>query len=91
MRGRMRPATAKSYPPPFHLNKPIDSVGIGKVIKSNNDSYQEGQLIIGELPIQEYVALDEASIPKTRSLANPLGIEDIRVFLGALVMPGLTA
>jgi hypothetical protein len=91
MRGRMRPATVKSYSPPYHLNKPINSFGIGKVLKSNNASYQEGQLIIGQLPIQEYVVLDEASILEIRPLENPLGIEDIRVFLGTLGMPGLTA
>ncbi|ODM21939.1 hypothetical protein SI65_02783 [Aspergillus cristatus] len=90
MRGRMRPAELKSYSPPFHLSKPIDAFGIGKVLKSNNDSYKEDQLIIGELPIQEYVALDENSTARIRSLENPLGL-DIRVFLGALGMPGLTA
>ncbi|KAJ5819752.1 hypothetical protein N7474_005343 [Penicillium riverlandense] len=75
MRGRMRPATVKSYSLPFILNKPLDSFGIGKVLKSKNASYREGQLIIGQLPIP----------------GNPLGIEDIRVFLSDLGMPGLTA
>lgn len=91
MRGRMRPVEQKSYSPPYQLNTPIDSFAIGKVLKSNTPVYQEGQLIIGELPIQEYVSLDETSIKKVRALENPLGLEDVRAFLGPLGMPGLTA
>lgn len=91
MRGRMRPAEHKSYTPEYQLNAPIDTFAIGKVLKSNNSAYQEGQTIIGELPIQEYVALDETSIKRVRPLENPLGLEDLRVFLGPLGMPGLTA
>ncbi|KAL4818612.1 hypothetical protein BDW67DRAFT_10008 [Aspergillus spinulosporus] len=91
MRGRMRSAAIKSYAPPFSLNKPIESASIAKIIRSNNASYKEGDLIIGRLPIQEYVAVEADELSRIRHLENPLGIEDIRVFLGALGMPGLTA
>lgn len=91
LRGRMRPAEIKSYTPSFPLGHPIESFGIGKVLKSNNSSYNEGDLVIGQVPIQEFVVLNQDSISKVRPLDNPLGIEDIRVFLGALGMPGLTA
>ncbi|KAL4742173.1 hypothetical protein BDV11DRAFT_30210 [Aspergillus similis] len=91
MRGRMRSAEVKSYAPPFYLNKPIESASIAKVIRSNNATYKEGDLIIGRLPIQEYIAVEADELSRIRHLENPLGIEDIRVFLGALGMPGLTA
>lgn len=91
MRGRMRPAEVKSYSPAFDLNKPIESASIAKVLRSNTDSYKEGDLVIGHVPIQEYISLDAQNIVRIRKLENPLGIEDIRVFLGALGMPGLTA
>ncbi|KAL3436591.1 hypothetical protein BDV09DRAFT_41816 [Aspergillus tetrazonus] len=91
MRGRMRSAEIKSYAPPFYLDKPIESASIAKVIRSNNASYKEGDLVIGRLPIQEYVAVEKDELSRIRHLENPLGIEDIRVFLGALGMPGLTA
>ncbi|KAL4893775.1 hypothetical protein BDV59DRAFT_177123 [Aspergillus ambiguus] len=91
MRGRMRPAEVKSYAPAFALNKPIDSASIAKVVRSNNANYKEGDLVIGRMPIQEYVALGAEQIANIKPLDNPLGIEDIRVFLGALGMPGLTA
>ncbi|RDW90170.1 MDR family NADP-dependent oxidoreductase [Aspergillus mulundensis] len=92
MRGRMRSAEIKSYAPPFYLNQPIESATIAKVVRSNNASYKEGDLVIGRLPIQEYIAVEKDELSsRIRHLENPLGIEDIRVFLGALGMPGLTA
>ncbi|KKK22538.1 oxidoreductase, zinc-binding dehydrogenase family [Aspergillus ochraceoroseus] len=39
----------------------------------------------------EYIALGPEELIRIRPLENPLGLEDIRVFLGALGMPGLTA
>lgn len=91
MRGRMRPAEVKSYAPAFELNKAIESASIAKVVRSNNASYKEGELVIGHVPVQEYVSLDGPNLQRIRKLENPLGIEDIRVFLGPLGMPGLTA
>ncbi|CAG8201046.1 unnamed protein product [Penicillium nalgiovense] len=91
MRGRMRPAETKSYAPAFALDKPIDSRTIGKIVRSNNASYKEGDLVIGHVPIQEYIALGEQELVRIQKLDNPLGLEDIRVFLGPLGMPGLTA
>ncbi|KAL4785867.1 hypothetical protein BJX76DRAFT_149722 [Aspergillus varians] len=92
MRGRMRSAEVKSYSPPFLLNEPIESATIAKVVRSNNDSYKEGDIIIGRLPIQEYIAVGGGELSsRIRALENPLDIKDTRVFLGALGMPGLTA
>lgn len=47
--------------------------------------------MIGALPFQEYVALKDNEVAGLRQLKNPLGLQDLRVFLGALGMPGLTA
>lgn len=91
MRGRMRPAEVKSYSAAFTLNKAIESSSIAKVVRSNNTSFPEGEVVIGQVPIQEYVALAGDEVVRIRKLQNPLGIEDIRVFLGPLGMPGLTA
>ncbi|KAJ5351693.1 hypothetical protein N7541_002493 [Penicillium brevicompactum] len=91
MRGRMRPAGTKSYASAFDLNKPIESATVGKIVRSNNANYKEGDLIIGHVAIQEYVAVGEQELIRIRKLENPLGLEDLRVFLGPLGMPGLTA
>ncbi|PWY75385.1 NAD(P)-binding protein [Aspergillus heteromorphus CBS 117.55] len=91
MRGRMRPAETKSYAPAFTLHAPIDSAIIARVLRSNHASYKEGDLIIGHLPIQSYISVSAEQLVRVRALENPLAIEDVRVFLGALGMPGLTA
>ncbi|KAJ5676672.1 uncharacterized protein N7477_002305 [Penicillium maclennaniae] len=91
MRGRMRPVEVKSYAPAFELNKPIESASICKVLRSNSANYKEGDLVIGHVGIQEVIALDAPNLVRISKLENPLGLEDIRVFLGALGMPGLTA
>ncbi|KAJ5819201.1 hypothetical protein N7474_004792 [Penicillium riverlandense] len=91
MRGRMRAPEVKSYAEPFYLNEPVNSRSIAKVARSNNAKFPEGEVVIGVLPIQEYVALGGKHLGAISKLENPLGIEDIRVFLGALGMPGLTA
>ncbi|KAH8699023.1 putative oxidoreductase [Talaromyces proteolyticus] len=91
MRGRMRDPKTKSYFPGFDLGKPITNTQIAKVVKSNSAQYKEGDVVIGFLPFQEYIALGGDQLSLIRHLQNPLGIEDIRVFLGALGMPGLTA
>ncbi|RAK96036.1 MDR family NADP-dependent oxidoreductase [Aspergillus ibericus CBS 121593] len=91
LRGRMRPAHIKSYSPAFALDSPIENAVIAKVLRSNAAAYKEGDLIIGYLPIQQYISVSAEQLVKVRALANPLGIEDVRVFLGALGMPGLTA
>ncbi|KAI9037533.1 MDR family NADP-dependent oxidoreductase [Aspergillus affinis] len=91
MRFRMRPEEVKSHAPAFSLNQPIDSASIAKVIRSKNTNYKEGDIVTGHMPIQEYVALGAEQTANIKPLDNPLGIEDVRVFLGALGMPGLTA
>lgn len=90
-RARMRAAHIKGYSPPFTLGQAINNRGIAKVLRSNNPNYKEGDVIVGMLPTQEYVALDDKRLFLLRHLNNPLGIEDIRVYLGALGIPGLTA
>ena len=91
MRGRMRSAEVKSYSPPFELGKPIYSRSIAKVLKSNNDKLKPGDVVSGFLPIQEYVSVPSTMVAGIDVISNPLGLEDIRAFLGPLGMPGLTA
>lgn len=87
----MRNPTIESYAPAFHIGRPVDNDCIAKVVKSATIKFNPGDLVIGQLPIQEYAAVPEEEINNIRTLDNPLGIEDIRVFLGALGMPGQTA
>jgi len=91
-RGRMRDASKKSYSPPFEMNAPITNRCIFKVVKSNNQDFKEGEVLItlGITPIEEYSLLDAAAVKAVRKLENPYNL-DPKLFLGPLGMPGLTA
>ncbi|KAL5384989.1 hypothetical protein DPSP01_005089 [Paraphaeosphaeria sporulosa] len=91
-RGRMRDPSIKSYSAPFQLGKPITNRTIMKVLKSNSDKYQPGDVVIsaGVSAIEEYTALSKEEVQQVRKLENPLNL-DPKHFLGALGMPGLTA
>jgi NADPH-dependent curcumin reductase CurA len=93
MRGRMRHADVKSYSPPFTLGEPMTSLSIAKVIKSDNSSFKEGDMVRGMTGIEQYSVLNKEAIEQSglKQIDNPHGVEDITTFLGSLGMPGLTA
>ncbi len=88
--GRMRPPRAKSYAPPAGLGQPLSNSGVGKVLKSDNPNFSEGDVVVGGLPTEEYSAIPDVASSKIRKLKNPLNL-DPKLYIGALGMPGLTA
>ena len=90
-RGRMRAPEVKSYSPPFELGKPITNSGVAKVLKSNNEKFKEGDLVVGMMPTEEYSSLSGPIVNHYfRKLENPYHL-DPKLYIGALGMPGLTA
>lgn len=89
-RGRMRSPEIKSYVPPFTLNAPFANRAIAKVLKSDNDTYQEGDVVIGTFNTEEYSAVGEEMTKGIEKLHNPYNL-DPAIYLGALGMPGQTA
>ena len=90
-RGRMRDPKIKSYSPPFELGKPITNTAVAKVIMSKNDKFREGDLVVGMLGTEEYsIAPGVVANGLIQKLENPYNL-DLKYFLGALGMPGLTA
>lgn len=91
MRGRMRSPEIKTYFPPFDLDKPMMSHGIARVVKSNSDTYHEGDIVAGPMPIMQYSTTATDPSARFRKLDTVTGAPDIRDNIGALGMPGLTA
>jgi NADPH-dependent curcumin reductase CurA len=91
-RGRMRDPSIKSYSPPFTLNQPMEGHGVAKVVKSASSTLKEGGLVVGVMPIEEYTVFSPEAFKAygLKKLENPLGL-DLKDFIGALGMPGLTA
>ncbi len=90
-RGRMRAPEAKSYSPPFELGKPITSSAVAKVLKSNTPKFKEGDIVTGTMPTEEYSIISgQVTEHQVRKLENPYNL-DLKLYIGALGMPGLTA
>ncbi|KAI9820120.1 MAG: hypothetical protein M1832_003827 [Thelocarpon impressellum] len=89
-RGRMRKPEVESYSAPYKIGEPMSNSVVGKVLKSGNDKFKPGDIIVGFLPIEEYSAVPGDALGTTRVIDNPYKL-DLKEFLGALGMPGLTA
>ena len=89
-RGRMRNPEAKSYSPPFTLGQPFTSATVAKILKSSNEKFKEGDLVIGMLGTEEYTTASAEMAKGLQKLDNPHKL-DPAIYLGALGMPGLTA
>ncbi|KAK5737818.1 hypothetical protein LTR17_006466 [Elasticomyces elasticus] len=90
-RGRMRPATVKSYAPPFTVGEPITNSAIVKVLKSDNSKFQSGDLVhLNRANTSEYSVIDKETADGAKVLDNKFNL-DPKLFVGALGMPGLTA
>jgi len=84
LRGRMN--DAKSYVPPFELNKPITSGIIAEVIDSNDTGFKIGDFVSGNLAWKEYQVATQQGLQLIGSPKIALS-----AYLGILGMTGLTA
>ncbi|MCK0123914.1 NADP-dependent oxidoreductase [Gelidibacter sp. F2691] len=84
LRGRM--SDAKSYVPPFELNKPIHSGVIAKVVESKNDQFTAGDYVSGMLDWKTQQVSTGEGLLKVDPSKAPLS-----AYLGILGMTGLTA
>lgn len=84
LRGRM--SDAKSYIPPFELNKPIVSGCIARVIESKNESFGEGDHVSGMMAWKIRQVTDVGGLHKVDPNRAPLS-----AYLGILGLTGLTA
>lgn len=84
MRGRMN--DAKSYVPPFEIDKPLAGSVIAKVVQSKSDSFKLGDIVTGMLPWQKEMIAEEKSLKIIDTTFAPASY-----YLGILGMTGLTA
>lgn len=84
LRGRMN--DAKSYVPPFELNKPIQSGIIAEVLESKHADFKKGNFVSGRLEWKEYQTSNGKDIQKVNNSDAKLSS-----YLGILGMTGLTA
>lgn len=85
MRGRMD--DAKSYAPPFELNKPIVGGVVAEVVTSKDERFASGDVVMGSyLPWAQEMVVAADTIRKVDARLVPPSY-----YLGLLGMPALTA
>ncbi len=84
MRGRMN--DAKSYAPPFEIDKPIAGSVIAKVVDSKSEKYAAGDTVVGQLPWQKDIIATDKDLRKIDTDAAPASY-----YMSVLGMTGLTA
>lgn len=84
MRGRMN--DAKSYAPPFEIDKPIYGGVVAKVVESKSDQFNPGDVVTGTFPWQKDFIVTEKEARKIDTSIAPASS-----YLGVLGMTGLTA
>ncbi|KAJ9661780.1 hypothetical protein H2198_001745 [Neophaeococcomyces mojaviensis] len=93
LRGLLRDPSIPSYFPAFKTDEPMKASGIAKVLASSAQGFSKGDLVQAMLPIQRYVTVAADAIKGVNKLdadENDKSL-DLRHYLGALGMPGLTA
>jgi len=84
MRGRMK--ASDSYVPAFEIGEPMEGGCIGEVVESNNENFEIGDQVLGNLGWREYWKSDGKGVQKLDPELAP-----IQAYLGALGMTGMTA
>lgn len=78
-----------TYLPPVGIGECMRSVGLGRVISSDDETYPEGSLVTGLTGWQDYVVTGEGEVPLT-PVPGDTGLP-IECMLGALGLTGVTA
>ena len=84
MRGRMN--DVKSYSPPFKLGEPLEGGAVGRVERSRNPNFKEGDIVGNNLGWREAFVSDGRGLARIDAKAAPT-----TAYLGVLGGTGLTA
>lgn len=80
----------EQYLPPVEIGEVMRGLGIGKVVRSNNPKFKEGQYVSGVLGWQEYVVSEGRGAWPLTVLPKLPGLS-LEIMAGAAGMTGLTA
>lgn len=94
-RGRMRDPKIWSYSAAMEVGKPVISVSvIGKILKSDNSKFKEGNLVIlwgGSMEMYSAVSEEQANAPRFAVNLNPAEGVPLTAYINVLGMTGMTA
>lgn len=70
LKGRMRKAESKSYSPPLDTGKPLVTLGVGEVIRSESDKVPVGSLWRGLIDAAEYAIVSGVGLHMGKVIKN---------------------
>ena len=85
MRGRMR--SEGVYAEPYSLNKPMYGGAVGEVIESKDSGLAVGDIVLNNAAWQDRFVAKADALNKL----DPFDMNRLSLYLGSLVMPGMTA
>ncbi|RDX83623.1 2-alkenal reductase (NADP(+)-dependent), partial [Mucuna pruriens] len=89
LRGRFTGTLDGLYFPQFQLNQVITIFGIGRVKRSNDSKYKEGDLVLSaSFPVAEYCVMSTSEIVQKIDPASGISLPD---YLSSLGVPGFAA
>lgn len=76
---------------PFDIDAPIVNGAVVEVLKADKPStFKTGDKLVGMAPIAEYTSVNEQAAKEFQLIRNPYNL-DLKLFLGPLGLPGITA
>ena len=93
LRGLLRYSSVKSYMPVFPVSTPIIAGSLSRVLRSNLLDCKEEDIVLHHFPVQQYNTYNDSGEEGRKPLKfdTKNGPDDVRHYLDALGMPGLTA
>ncbi|KHN44872.1 NADP-dependent alkenal double bond reductase P1 [Glycine soja] len=89
LRGRFTGTLDGLYFPQFELNQVITIFGIGRVKRSNDSKYEEGDIVLSaSFPVAEYCVMPSSEIDAKIDAASGISLPD---YLSTLGVPGFAA
>lgn len=70
LKGRMRAPEVKSYSPPLEVGKPLETLGAGEVVRSDNPDVKVGAIWRGLIDAANYAVVSGIGLKKGQVLAN---------------------
>ncbi|GAA5872658.1 hypothetical protein JCM16303_004594 [Sporobolomyces ruberrimus] len=90
LKGRMRKPEAKSYNQPLEPGKPLETLGVGEVVRSDSPDIEVGSIWRGLVDAANYSVVSGVSLKKGKVITNE---EDLpwTNLVGSVGMPSATA
>ncbi|GAA5943890.1 MDR family NADP-dependent oxidoreductase [Sporobolomyces koalae] len=90
LRGRMRKPEAKSYNQPLEPGKPLETLGVGEVVRSDHADIKVGSIWRGLIAASDYSVVSGIGLKKGKIIANEEQLPWTNL-VGSVGMPSATA